>query len=95
MIYAGGDLNLATTKGWSNFDATSAADVTVLRRATKNVLYTVVNSCAMNVAGSTYILPLWQMLLFIADGVIAAGLIAWGVVVIVRARKGRAGSDHN
>lgn len=47
MVYAGGDLNLSTTRRWSAASsATSAADITVLRNATHNILYTVANSNA-------------------------------------------------
>ena len=87
MIYAGGDLNLSTMNYWEDFNASSAADVSVLRNSAKNICYTVVNSNAVNVAGSSYIMPLWQMIMFIADGVIAAAPIVWGAVIFVKIRK--------
>ena len=43
MCYAGGDLNLTTTKYWTNVDSSSASDVTALRKAAKNILYSIAN----------------------------------------------------
>ena len=61
MIRAGGDLNLSGGKAPSS--TTSATDVTAIRRAAKNILYTVANSCAMNGYGDgivwEYSTPWW------------------------------------
>lgn len=87
MFYAGGDLNLEMA-GWRTYspDKNSAADVTVLREGTKNILYVVANSNAMR--GQFVIVPpLWQIMLFVADGVIAVGLAVWGAAVTVKAFK--------
>lgn len=86
MIRAGGDLMLTNdrTGELMNVDATQ---LSLLRRATKNILYTVVNSNAMAAEVIGMRLPLWVEIMFIVDGVIAAGLIAWGAVVIVQALK--------
>ena len=92
MIRAGGDLNL-TQKGWPSTDA-SPTQVASLRRATKNILYTVVNSTAMNGYGPgviyKYIMPMWVVWLIVADAVILVGMGVWTfffVRGIVRRRK--------
>lgn len=88
MIYAGGDLNLTTTRPWMTADETDAADRNVLRRAAHNILYSVVNSNAMNgVTPDTVFrvaMPLWQMFLFIGDAVLAAVFATWGFFEIRR-----------
>ena len=94
MAYAGGDLNLANTpmrtREWA--DLSSAADVTILRQCTKNILYATANSNAINREIAGYLMPTWQMILLIVDGIIAAGLIVWGVFAIRKAmRKGAVG----
>ena len=82
MAYAGGDINLASTPvSWC--DTSDVSDLVILRKCAKNVLYTVANSNAMNGEVIGYLLPIWQICLFVADGVIATGLVAWGVIVTV------------
>lgn len=82
MIYAGGDLNLTTMRYWMRPDETSAADVSVLRNAAHNIIYTVVNSNAMNgIDGDTVLhlaMPVWQEILFIIEAVIVIALGIWG-----------------
>ena len=83
MIRAGGDLNLIQDKKPSASGSTvTASHQTAIRRATKNILYTVVNSNAMNGYGEgisyTYAMPYWKIALFAFDGVLAAGFILWG-----------------
>lgn len=88
MVYAGGDLNLESAgfRVWSDANFSDPNDVTVIRQAAKNILYVIVNSNAMR--GDFMIMPpVWQTAMFVIDGVIAAGLIAWGVTVIVLAKK--------
>ena len=86
MAYAGGDLDLATTPhSWAN--TASAADVTVLRSMTKNILYSTVNSNAMNADIQGYAPAYWKIVTWIVDGVIAAGLIVWGVFAIRKAMR--------
>jgi len=86
-IYAGTDLML-TYAAWRGdiADTTSASAVTSFRNATHNILYTVVNSNAMNnlAPGSviTYKLATWQKILYAVTavlGVLAAALIFLGV----------------
>lgn len=72
MIRAGGDLNLCAEKSPSSM--VSATDVSSMRRAVKNILFTVANSCAMNGFGADiiwgYTVPWWVIWLLIAEGVI-------------------------
>jgi len=72
MIRAGGDLNLCAEKRPSSMS--SATDVTAMRRAVKNILFTVANSCAMNGFGADivwgYTVPWWVIWLIIAEGII-------------------------
>lgn len=89
MIYAGGDLNLCSNQArmWSDCDSSSAADVTMLRNATKNILYTTTNSNMINSFNYRYAMAYWKIGLIVADCVVAAGIIAWGVIVIVKERR--------
>lgn len=81
MAYAGGDINLTTTRPWT-YDAGNASDVNVLREAAKHILFTVANSNAMNAEVIGYRAPVWQISLFVADGVIAVLIAIWGVFAI-------------
>lgn len=69
MLRAGGDLSLSANKTPSSTSTTT--DISVLRRAAKNILYTVANSCAMNGSGPNviwgYALPWWVIWLIIAN----------------------------
>ena len=82
MIYAGGDLNLTGTAYWKTAKSNEIEDVVMLRRASHNILYALANSNAMNQKILGYEIPDWQKYLFIGEGVVGAGFIAWGVVVI-------------
>ena len=70
MIRAGGDINLSGGKEPAS--STTATDVTAIRRAAKNILYTVANSCAMNGYGDGvvwgYTTPWWVYTLYAIDG---------------------------
>lgn len=80
MAYAGGDLNLSTTpKSWC--DVSDAADAFILARCAKNILYTVVNSNAMNHQVDHYGMPIWTRVLIAVDAAAVLGLAAWGVAV--------------
>lgn len=84
MFYAGGDLDLQILGVVWRPDANDATDVTVTRQCAKNILYVVANSNAMR-GDFVIVLPVWQLIMFIADGVVAVGLLGWGAAVIVRA----------
>lgn len=70
MIRAGGDINLSAGKAPTS--TSSATDVTAIRRAAKNVLYTVANSCAMNGYADGivwgYTTPWWVYMLVVLNG---------------------------
>ena len=89
MIYAGGDLNLATVadRRWTNVDANSKADVTVLRNASKNILYTVSLSNSMNAKALYYLLPAWLISGIVVMVAVGVGLAVWGVFVILGVKK--------
>jgi len=86
MTYAGGDLLLTNLPQDKWVDNDNPVDVYVMKLATKNILYTVANSTAMNGLGEgaelVIKMPIWQLLLFIADGVVVVLLSAWGVFAI-------------
>ncbi len=91
MAYAGGDLNLTTQE--KDWDATTAADVTVLRQCTKNILFTVARSNGMNGTGegAEYVekLAYWEIALICFDVALVAGMAAWGFFAIKGAAKRR------
>lgn len=86
MAYAGGDLNLTTTRPWSKADPENAGDVTMLRNAAHNSLYVLVNSNIMNGIDKntkfTTVMPLWQQVIIIVEVVIVVALAVWGVFAI-------------
>lgn len=87
MVYAGGDLNLSTLpESWC--DSSDTSDAVVLRKAAKNIMYSLVNSTAMNGEVIGYKLAIWQILLYCLDGIIALGIIGWGVGVAIVKQKG-------
>ena len=88
MVYAGGDLNLemVVTNVWKNADANSAADVTVLRQACKNILYTIANSNAYR-GEFVMRMPIWQIVMLVVDAAIVVGLAVWGFFVVRKALK--------
>lgn len=86
MIRAGGDINLMQDKRPSTSgDIVNPSHQTAMRKATKNILYMLVNSNAMNGLGEgieyRYTLPVWQMVMLGVDVTILAIL---GVSSIVR-----------
>lgn len=89
MVRAGGDVNLSQTKSLS--DTSSATAITCIRKATKNILYTVANSNAMNDFGEGvrfyYAAPLWLITLWSVVGVLVTGLMAWGVFIFIKVYK--------
>ena len=67
--------------------------VNALRRATKNILYTVLQSSAMN-GVSQYskvkrVTPGWQKLMYGADVVVGIALVAGTVLAIKRMKKNK------
>lgn len=92
MIRAGGDLNLSADKMPSTDSGSlTATQVSSLRNATKNILYTVVNSNVMNGYGDgviyRYALPYWVIAVIVVDVVVVLSLAVWGFFVIRVAKK--------
>lgn len=82
MIRAGGDLVLNQEGKNPKTDDTSATQVTCIRNAAHNILYTVANSCAMNVDIIGYSMSNWKIMTIVIDCVILAGMAIWGGIVI-------------
>ena len=86
MIRAGGDLNLSAGK--SPTSVTTPTDISCIRRAAKNILYTVANSCAMNGYGADvvwgYTTPVWVVWIIVADCIIFAAAAALSAVTVVK-----------
>lgn len=77
MAYAGGDLNLANTPvDWCDFS--DIQDVMILRQCAKNIIYSFVNSNAMNGQVESYRLPTWCFVLFGVDAVLVCAIAVWG-----------------
>lgn len=91
QIYAGTDLNLCSDKSreWKDYDFNSASDVYVLRRAAKNVMYTVANSNAINNLNYVYSMAIWKILLIVANCLIVTGIIVWGVFTVLNFKKSK------
>ena len=89
MLYAGNDLILASLQNlfWTDPSATSAQDVTILRNASHNILYTVANSNSVNVKVLGYRMAWWKMALIGVDAVAVIALAVWGIVKIRKAKK--------
>ena len=85
MIRAGGDLNLAGDGKID--DTTSPTAVTAIRRAAKNILYTVANSNAMNMHGEGnrwgYAMPVWQACSIAVCVVVGVATAVIGVITFL------------
>ena len=90
MIRAGGDLNLTQDKQ-PTIDNADATQISLIRQAVKNILYTVAGSNAMNGYGEgvvyRYAMPLWQVITIIIDCVLFAGICVWGFFAIRKVRR--------
>ncbi len=86
MIRAGGDLFLTqATKTFAKED--DATQITLLRQATKNVLYTTANSNVMSIKVDGYKSPVWVVVMICVDVAIVVGLAAWGAGIIITTKK--------
>ncbi len=89
FLRAGNDLNLV--QGGFPKGTSSATEVWLLRRATKNILYTVAQSNAMNGMGEgnvwTYALPMWVIVMAVVIAAVGVLFAVWGVFAILRAKK--------
>jgi beta-glucosidase len=92
MIRAGGDLNLIQDKRpTTSTEALTSTQVTLMRQASKNILYTVVNSNAMNGLGADatikYLMPRWTEAMIIIECSIAVAIAGSGAGLIYRVYK--------
>ncbi|MCK9289590.1 MAG: glycoside hydrolase family 3 C-terminal domain-containing protein [Acholeplasmataceae bacterium] len=89
MVRAGGDLNLSPSKNVS--DTSSTTGKTAIRKAAKNILYSVANSNAMNGLGEgiryKYKMPKWVSLLIIVDIGVVLSVSGSGAYLIVKQNK--------
>ncbi|MDY0074922.1 MAG: glycoside hydrolase family 3 N-terminal domain-containing protein [Acholeplasmataceae bacterium] len=92
MVYAGGDLHLFTVNSkWWDPDTSDATDMTVLRLATKNILFAVANSNITNADVVGYRLPVWQELMIGIDIAIFVIFMGWGALAIYKMKKKQKG----
>lgn len=87
MIRAGGDLALTQGGKIPSMSDTSATQVAAIRLATKNILYTIVNSNAMNITVSKYLPPVWVVVVTYTNIVAGLGYVTWGSIVITKSIK--------
>ena len=95
MLYAGGDLNLVSDAEQklitsNKYDTPYVSpddikDANLIRNSAHNNLYAIANSCALKVAILGYKTAGWKVALYVADGVIPAGLVTWGFFAIFTA----------
>ena len=87
-IRAGTDLMLNIVSQYAHIDNTSATATLALRQASKNILYTVVNSGQYSdEAYSEASGAIWQTIFYAADAVIVILLIAIEILTILKVRK--------
>ena len=85
MAYAGGDLNLGNDMtlpdviqpNWC--DASDPVDMQILRQCVKNILYTVVNSNAMNISVAYYRPAWWKITIYVVDCAAVAVIVLTGI----------------
>jgi beta-glucosidase len=84
MLYAGNDLILTSEQAlmWIDADSSRVDDMIVLRKAVKNILYTVANSNSVNKTISGYNMEWWKATLIAVDVIVPVGLAVWGFFVI-------------
>ncbi len=83
-LRTGTDKMLAFTVDENYWDDESAGTVIALRNAAHNVLYTLVNSNAMEISTA---IPTWLLALVVADAAIALLLIVWEVFAVRKMKK--------
>lgn len=90
-INAGTDLTLTFAPSKSYKDDDSALAVTNIRNATKNILYSVANSNAMNglAPGATvsYKPPTWKYIQYVVTGLLSVGILGAALAVARRVRR--------
>lgn len=89
MIRNGNDCMLVAYDTETNHltDTESATSVQAMRQATKNILYTVVNSRAYDAENLQTGLMKWQIAAIVIDVILAAGLIALEIAAVKKLKK--------
>lgn len=89
MIRNGNDCMLVAYDTETNHvtDTKSATSVQAMRTASKNILYTVVNSRAYDAENLQTGLMTWQIIAIVIDVILAAGLIALEIAAIKKLKK--------
>ena len=89
FIRNGGDSALVAYDVGSNYptDTTSATAVKEMRRAAKNIMYTVVNSRAYDEANLNMGMETWKKIAIVIDVLLAVGLILLEVAAVKRFKK--------
>lgn len=82
MIRAGGDLVLNQEGKNPSLKDTSATQITCMRNATHNILYTIANSNAMNAEVLGYKMSNWRIMMIVIDSVLVFSMLVWGGIVI-------------
>ena len=75
-------------------DTSDLGDAVMLRQSAKNILYTFINSNAMRGEVDYYTPPLWTVLLYVGDAVIAVALAVWGFFAVRHALKKSRGASE-
>lgn len=90
-IYNGGDTCLANFDAETNYisDTSSATTVQNMRKAAKNIMYTIVNSRAYEPENINPGMLIWQIILIVADVTIAILLILFEAFVVRKGYKKR------
>lgn len=91
QLYAGADMWLDDIAPTNTLRKTNATDVCVLQESVKRILYTVVNSNAMNgygegITNTTGMAP-WRIVLIVVDVLVPVGLAVWGFFAIYKTLK--------
>ena len=86
MIRAGGDLFLTQDAKTFNKED-DATQITLLRKATKNIFYAVANSNAMGATIIGYARPMWQNVMFGIDGGLIVLFLIGLALAVLKARK--------
>ena len=97
MLRAGGDINLSPSGKPSS--TSTATDITVMRRAIKNILFTVANSNAMNGSGPNvvwgYALPYWVIWLILANVFLLVLTATLGALMFISFSKYKKSLNNN
>lgn len=96
MLRAGGDLNLSSSKAPTS--TTTATDIAAIRRATKNILFTVANSCAMNGFGEGviwgYTTPRWIIWLIVINIVLLIVTAILSALTVIKKKKSQTTTEE-